>query len=309
MSTNIRQNTSLFYGKKISDLLTNFPENAILKTKKFRGDFMIRLYDQNIWGNFARTEKIGNRNQYILGLIKLYKPDFCTFQECNPSTSRSGKDPIQEIISDTFAEVAPESAMKNFTPVFYNKQKYNCIEAEFIPYRGFNDWDSKSLTYAVLEEKETGKKICIVSTHFWWEWEKAEDNLQRLENVDQLKENCDKVFEKYGCPIIISGDFNNGYQDNPQIAEPYEKMRKLDFVDVRYTADITTDTHTCRHGIGVDLFQVEDGIYEGSGKPHHTIDYVFTYGKHLKATRFAVDISQEALNSSDHSPLIADFEF
>ncbi len=57
---------------------------------------MVRLYDQNIWGNFARTEKIGNRNQYILGLIKEYAPDFCAFQECNPSTSRSG-DMIKQV--------------------------------------------------------------------------------------------------------------------------------------------------------------------------------------------------------------------
>jgi endonuclease/exonuclease/phosphatase family metal-dependent hydrolase len=268
---------------------------------------MVRLYDQNVWGNFARTEKIGNRNQYILGLIKEYKPDFCTFQECNPSTSRSGKDPMQEILSYAYAEASPENAMKNFTPVFYNTERFECIDEKYEPLEGFNDWDSKSITYAVLKEKETGKLVAVFSTHFWWEYNKPEDNLQRLANVDQLKKLCDEVFEKYGCPIIISGDFNNGYQNNPQLAEPYEKMKKLGFVDIRYTAPITTDKHTCRDG--EDIKQVEDGIYVGTGEPKHTIDYVFTYKNHLKALKFEVNTSQEALNSSDHSPLITDFEF
>ena len=89
----------------------------------------MRLYDQNIWGNFSASEHcIANRNVLIRELIEEYCPDVCCFQECNPSTSRSGDTPIQEILKPDYAEVMPETAEKNFTPVFYNinvlKSKY-----------------------------------------------------------------------------------------------------------------------------------------------------------------------------------------
>ncbi len=48
---------------------------------------MLRVYNQNIWGNMPKEEAVSNRNQLVRSLIRKYQPDFCTLQECNPSTS------------------------------------------------------------------------------------------------------------------------------------------------------------------------------------------------------------------------------
>ena len=64
---------------------------------------MIRLYNQNIWGSMPKTEKVANRNRLVYTLIQEYMPDFCTFQECNPKTSRQGEDAMQEILKDSYA--------------------------------------------------------------------------------------------------------------------------------------------------------------------------------------------------------------
>lgn len=42
--------------------------------------------------------------------------------------------------------------------------------------------------------------------------------------------------------------------------------------------------------------------------PMYTIDYIFAYGDGVKAEKFDIITSQKALNSSDHCPLILNFE-
>ena len=59
----------------------------------------MRIYSHNIWGNFSSKECIGNRNYLIKELIDGVNPDFCCFQECNPSTSRFGETSISKLRS------------------------------------------------------------------------------------------------------------------------------------------------------------------------------------------------------------------
>ena len=49
-------------------------------------------------------------------------------------------------------------------------------------------------------------------------------------------------------------------------------------------------------------------VYINGTMPMYTIDYIFAYGDGLKAEKFDIITSQKALNSSDHCPLILDFE-
>ena len=263
---------------------------------------MIRLYNQNIWGNTQMP--IGERNRLIREMIAEYQPDFCSLQECNPRTSRVGNDPMHEILADVYAEASRENQMRNFTPVFYKKDAWDLINSGFETYEGLNDGQSKSLTWAVLAQKSSGKRVCVVSTHFWYKNAAEEDFRQRLENVKELKMHCDALCARFGAPIIVSGDLNCGKGSKSGEA-PYFSMLEEGFVDIRHTAQTSTDSHTI-HGypqLG------PDGLYFSPDMPDRTLDYIFTYGEHLKALKFAVVTSDIALRSSDHCPLIGDFEF
>ncbi len=264
---------------------------------------MIRLYNHNIWGNFAATEKIGNRNKLIKKLIFDRKPDFCCFQECNPDTSRK-EDPIEALIAERYTEVPTSAAEKNFTPVFYNKERFDVVYSDWIKYSGLNDINSKSITRAVLEEKETGKRVGVISTHFWWQI--GEEHTQwRINNAAELKAAAEDIIERFGVPVIISGDLNNGLGAE-QDTRPYEKMMQDGFTDIRHVAPITTDSHTCHAYPELN----ENDEYVNGPKPSFTLDYIMTYGENsLKPLRFEVLTSQDALNSSDHCPLIGEFEF
>jgi len=267
---------------------------------------MIRLYDQNIWGNMPAHARIANRNRLIASLIQKYQPDFCAFQECNPTTSRVGADAMPHLLKDIYAEACPENASRNFTPVFYKKDTFSLIASDFVPYDGLNDLFSKSLTWAVLEEKSSGKQVCIISTHFWWKYDSEEDNAQRLENVRQLERVCRQIRETYQVPILVTGDLNNG-AGSLQGDMPYRAMLQCGFTDVRSIAAETTDLPTCK-----DTYPTlnADGNYVDGIMPEYTIDYILTYGEpQLQALAFRVLTCQDALNSSDHCPLIGDFEF
>ena len=264
---------------------------------------MIRLYNQNIWGNMPATHRVANRSELIRALIQDYQPDVCTFQECNPNTIRQGDNALQILLSDDYAEAFSSAANCNFTPVFYRKGKYREIDSGFLAYSGMNDEQSKSVAWVVLETKTDGKRIGVASTHFWFKHQSEEDILQRLQNVEELERVCKYMTETYHVPVIVAGDLNNGKQSS-QGDGPYQALLQKGFVDVRYSADETTECHTVHHYPVMN----ESGEYAYGDMPYGTLDYIFVYGtKDLTAQKFQVDTSEKALCSSDHCPMIADF--
>ena len=261
---------------------------------------MIKVFSHNVW-NKKPTEW---RNKLIREMITEADADFCTFQECASWTVRSGDAPLDKLMADSYLELMEEIQGKNFTPVYYKKDKFSVIDSGYHAYTGLNDADSKSVCWGVFQDKETGEKIAIASTHFWWMYESEKDNLQRLQNVDELKTVCDEIIKKNNVPVIIGGDFNNGFNAD-QGDMPYKKMLQVGFSDIRLTAKETTDMLT-HH---TEPLLKEDGTWENKDMPIRTIDYIFTYGEGIKAEKFQVLTSEKALVSSDHCPLLGYFEF
>ena len=264
---------------------------------------MIKLYDQNTWHMIP----LDNRNVLMRSMIEEFDADFCTFQECGPK-NRTSKTPLPVLMSDKYAELCPEKADGNYTPVFYKKDKYNVLEAAYHVYTGLNDVNSKTLTWGVFEDKQTGEKIAVASTHFWFKNRGEVDDQQRKQNANELKEACDYIVEKYDIPVIISGDLNTGRNAETGDA-PYHYMMEIGFKDVRYSAEETTDGYTYHD---YPVLDEERGIFinKPDALPYCDLDYIFTYGKDaVVAKKFEILTSEKALNSSDHCPLQATFEF
>ena len=260
---------------------------------------MITLYNQNVW-NHNPSEY---RNGLIRTLVSQYDADICTFQECGPTTTRAGKAPLPELLKDAYQEVCPEMADKNFTPVFFKKEKFLLENSGYFLYDGFNDANSKSVTWAILKEKSTSFIFAVISTHFWWKFHSPVDFTQRISNAEQLKAKCDEIVQKYNVPIIIGGDFNNG-KDSIQGDEPYKLMLSYGFNDIRLSADKKTDVYT-HHGYPI---LGENDMYMPSADFDCIIDFIFTYGKNIpKAEKFDIITTDSSLASSDHCPLIGYF--
>jgi len=263
----------------------------------------MRVYCQNIWN----SNPCAPRNRIVRELIRDFDADVCFFQECGPQTNRmgDGEAPIVNLMNDRYIEAYPEAADINYTALFYKKDKYNLLDSGYFLYDGFNDANSKSVTWAILEEKETGKKVVVASTHLWWMFDSEKDNLQRLQNVAQLKQFCEEIVSKTGLPIIIGGDFNNG-KDSPQGDEPYRTMLEEGFCDTRLIADETNDEPTCGNSYPTVL---PDKSVIARNHSEFIIDYIFTYNaKNFMVKKFEVLTSEQARKSSDHSPLLAIIE-
>lgn len=262
---------------------------------------MLTIYNQNVWNHNPTAW----RNGMIRSLIDVSGADICTFQECGPHTSRAGDAPLPVLMSDRFAEVLPDMACHNFTPVYYRKDRFRLLDEGYLLYEGRNDADSKSVTWAVLEDLADGHRFAAASTHFWWKFDDAEDNTQRLRNARQLQEICDAIIEKYDVPVIIGGDFNNG-AFSEQGDEPYHAMLAAGFRDFRLIAGETTDTLT-HHDYPVEQ---ADGSSVCTALPVRTLDYLFVYGAYpVSVLKFDVPTSDMVLASSDHCPLLGTLQF
>ncbi len=257
------------------------------------------LFNQNIWGNMKKEESIANRNDLIRSVILREGADVCCFQECNPRTSRAPECDISDKLAPHYREAFSKNAYQNFTPVFYNAATMREIDSGWFLFDGKNDKNSKSVTWAILEERATRKQAAFLSVHFWWKWESDEDEEQRIANARQLAEFCNRLKEKYPIPFFISGDLNNGIGSN-QGSRAYYEMLNCGMVDVRTVAAETTDLNTAHHY----PVRNEQNVYEGADMPFKTLDYIFAYGN-TSATlhSFRVLTDPDALNSSDHCPL------
>ena len=260
----------------------------------------LTIYGQNIWGNMAKTERISNRNGCVRDMVIAYDADVCCFQECNPKTSRVGDTDIGLLLQAQYEEVPTEVGKQNYTPVFYRRDRFHVIESGFTPYEGLNDGGSKSITWAILEEKESGVRFGIISTHFWWKATGEVDNAQRLENAAVLLERINDLKTRYNVPVFATGDLNCG-KNSSQGEEPYQWLNER-LLDARIHADVTTDVLTHHPYPWRDANDIYHATFTASQR---TLDHLFvTEHPNVHLNSFAVDTSAVALCSSDHCPLI-----
>jgi len=254
----------------------------------------ITLYCQNIWNH-----RYGNRNALINELIRECDADVCCYQECGHKTNRAGHQPIEELMADVYEEAYTDVGRINYTPVFYKREKYESIKSGYFLYEGKNDANSKSVTWIILEDKETKVRFGVCSTHFWWKNDSEDDNQQRIANANALADCVEKLRDEYGVPVIACGDLNCG-RFAGQGEEPYFALRER-LLDARVECPITTDKLT-HHPYPVEQ---EDGTYTPGKAPTNTLDHVFfTEHKNINPLSFDVDVSDKARTTSDHCPLL-----
>ena len=261
----------------------------------------VRVLIQNIWGNTSEGN-IEDRMLQTALIYEGYAPDVIGLQECSTG-ARGGENGIVSLLDELgYTEVPVKISDNNATPLFYRQSRVRLIESGYLRFTQVNKDASKGLTWAVFETNATKEKFAVISTHYWWQSDDAQDTLDRESNARESLATVAMITEKYNCPVILGGDFNC----NPS-SSPYGIITKGGMRDVQSWAKKTENMHT-HHTY--PTYDAEKGIWDDPVYPSanysRSIDHIFATGN-LTPERFDVVSDLYAVLSSDHCPLILDF--
>ncbi len=186
-------------------------------------------------------------------------------------------------------------------PIYYKADRFKLIEGG---YEKFDltkspEKESRSYTWACLEEKATGKRLIVMGTHFIANGKvtaevKANKDIHRQVCAEQLVAKSAELMKKYGATAtVMGGDYNT-----TPISEAYKIMQTgmmsaRDHAPVKVNMDFATDC-----GVG-------QSPSRGADK---AIDHVFYSKTGVTPKLFQTIISKFAYAYSDHVPVFMDFE-
>jgi len=273
-----------------------------------------RFMGFNIWGDYFNNP-VHEREDGILAVIRRWKPDLLALQEVTDGWWKSKLFP--ELKQDGFAVVKgdEQAAFKaarasdlsakrtrNHVPLLYRTERYRLIESGFDVFHVRLE-TNKGVTWAVLEDRLTGKGVIAFSTHFWWQANGKESDAIREQNAELLLWRLKALKAKYPYAALGGGDLNS----RPG-SWAYDALTAAGYRTAAEVADVASRLSTC-HG---DPKRDATGRYRGALRPKDntpatSIDHVFVETNAVRAFKHVVVTDQDALDSSDHSPVAVDF--
>ena len=166
---------------------------------------ILKLMTSNVWADVFGNP-VSPRDVYLAGIVGDEEPDVLFLQEMHPNWHRSRLKPaLEELGYKESKPVLPSEQKLNYTPLFYKKSRFAEKASGFLLYEGLNDYDSKSVSYSLLELKDSGETFAACSTHMYFA-QNEEGEKARLDNARQLAGFCGSFPE--GTPFFCGGDFN-----------------------------------------------------------------------------------------------------
>jgi len=273
-----------------------------------------RLMSFNIWGDYFNNPP-HEREDGIIAVIRRWKPDLLALQEVTdawwnsklfPELAKDGYDVVKGDEMSAFkAARATDLSVKrtrNHVPLLYRTDRYRLVESGFDVFHARLEWN-KGVTWAVLEDRMSGKGIVAFATHFWWQSNGKESDAIREQNAELLLWRLKVLKAKYPYAVLGGGDLNS----RPG-SWAYDALMSAGYRTAAEVADKASALSTC-HG---DPKRDAGGRYRGTLRPKDntpdtSIDHVFVETNAVHALEHVVVTDQDALDSSDHSPVVVDF--
>ena len=193
----------------------------------------------------------------------------------------------------------------NHEPLLYRRDRLDILDSG-VDFFHVSLQPEKSVTWAVFEDKTGKRRFAAFATHFWWRSNGEESDAIRELNARHVLWLLADIRRKWGAelPAILGGDLNS-----KEKASAHAMLRGGGFVNAASNADVRSP-HCSHHG---NPKRGEDGQYHGSLRPakddtpDRSIDHIY-YTRGIHALRHEIVTDQTALDASDHSPVIVEFE-
>lgn len=299
--------------------------NAETKSETPQDTGALRVMYYNVYG-YGKLDSIPDRYKQQVAMIVDATPDVLCTQEFD---SRHRENEKELLLEEGYAEVPVQGRSGcvyrgksiNCEAMFYRTDKLNLLESGGELYPEYVDVDGKSLygnngntkstTWAVFEQKSTGKIFLCVNTHFMWtDTQKLtveEANTVRVDNAQRVLALIDRVCaskEEYAdIPVIFGGDLNC----RPN-SDPYNLL--CDSLTLAATAAAEYEEYWY-YGVYA-TYDEESGTYQ-AGEPKkpdpeaeviNIIDHAFV--KNMTVNSYLAVTEQRALITSDHLPWVVD---
>jgi len=262
----------------------------------------------NIWGDYFGNP-VYERDLKEAAFVMRNAPDIVGMQEVTPSFWKSR---LFEKLSADYGFVRCEGSPKaEFNPLLWRRSRLDLIEGGTHIYAAKdNPEGSKGFGWGVFRDKATGRMLIAYSTHLWWKNQRSPvDGAMRVRNVRELLAKIAELQAKHGCPVVGGGDLNcTRAQAEDGVLTPLAEWEKAGFADAQYMVPGASQ-YSSNHG---DPRRDALGIYRGwirpeAGDPKNSLDHVHYTTNGIVPLSLVVDRSQDALEVSDHSPVIFTF--
>ena len=284
----------------------------------------MRFMTFNIWGDYFGNP-VEERQDGVAATIIKERPSFVALQEMTrnwyegtlvKTLAEAGYVTLRGDEDMAFYRAYAENGIRegevrkyrnwvNHEPIAYDARRFACLESGVEFYHLILQVE-KSVTWGVFEDRTSGRRVIVFGTHLWWQKKTVQDMALRELNVRKVVEKMQALRMKWGdLPVIGGGDLNC---DNTSTALKFFKMSG--YVDAEEVAD-ERDNRPSEHTSPVrdPVTGKYHGIPGEIGKERHTfLDHVFFTPGTIHATKHRVIVDQEALDVSDHSPVVVDFE-
>lgn len=229
------------------------------------------------------------RKDFITNQLKFYEPDAFGVQEAVKEQMDYFKDHLDGY---DYVGVGRDDGKEGgeYSAIFYKKSRLKVLKHDTFwlsetPQKPSKGWDAaypRICTYALFEDKESGKKFWYFNTHFDHIGDKARKESAKLiwKKIQEL--NSEDL------PAILSGDFN---------LEP-------DTESIQYLSEKMDDSKAISEGVVFGPKGTFNG-YEFDKPVTRRIDYIFLSHDDFRVLKFGVISSSKDLRyPSDHLPVM-----
>ena len=155
------------------------------------------------------TEKWGGtetsaRAEYFGAFLDVYKPDIVGVQEV---CDKWRKYMPERIGNYKLIGTVRKDGGQSYSAIVYDASKYEVLAQGVETYSYHASAECRNMSWAIFMDSAKGVKFAFISTH-WDFGDEAEKQQMRKVQADEMAKKIADLKAEYGCPVIITGDFN-----------------------------------------------------------------------------------------------------